>query len=323
MLADADGAAGSAYRDADKRFRLIRGCASEAAAAAAGHLIDVDHPGASVREVAHAHSSLPRAARIFALRDVDGFYVVRGALSEETQLHLARRALTAWAEPPNVSNLTAHHAESARSQLWESHRRGEPRGALLERLSWATLGYHYDWTARQYSDSARGEFPAEVAELAAEIAHACGAGQLRAEAAIVNYYNARSAMGGHLDDAEPDQRTPIVSISVGLSAVYLLGGPTKAVPPLALLLRSGDAVVQGGASRGCYHGVPLVIANTAPVEALRAAAGADDELQDAAEWLVTHRINVNARQVYADARDGDGGRPASRGYGITGRPDPA
>ena len=46
----------------------------------------------------------------------------------------------------------------------------------------------------------------------------------------------------------------------GLDAVYLIGGETKEVAPTAIRLRSGDVVVQGGRSRGYYHGVPRVLA---------------------------------------------------------------
>lgn len=54
-------------------------------------------------------------------------------------------------------------------------------------------------------------------------------------------------MGGHLDDAEPCQTAPIVSISIGLDAIYLLGGRTKATEPLPMLLRSGDVILQARA----------------------------------------------------------------------------
>jgi len=51
-------------------------------------------------------------------------------------------------------------------------------------------------------------------------------------------------MGGHLDDAERCQTVPIVSISLGLDAIYLIGGRTKAQEPIPLLLRSGDVILQ-------------------------------------------------------------------------------
>jgi alkylated DNA repair protein alkB family protein 1 len=128
----------------------------------------------------------------------------------------------------------------------------------------------------------------------------------RPESAIVNFYGVESTMGGHLDDAEPCQRAPIVSLSLGLDAIYLLGGASKAEPPRALRLRSGDVVLQGGASRGFYHGVPRVLAGTLPA-ALEQAAATEGQ-RDVVAWLRAHRMNINVRQVYelpADERRGE------------------
>ena len=105
----------------------------------------------------------------------------------------------------------------------------------------------------------------------------------------------------------PPTGAPIVSISLGLSAVYLLGGPSKAEAPLALLVRSGDVIVQGGASRGHVHGVPRILAGSSPAE-LRgecdgAAGDETEELRAVAEWLGCHRLNVNVRQVFEHAEE--------------------
>ena len=56
-------------------------------------------------------------------------------------------------------------------------------------------------------------------------------------------------MGGHLDDGEPDQENPILSFSLGLSCVFLIGGKTKEERPTAIKLDSGDLVVMSAYSR--------------------------------------------------------------------------
>ena len=99
--------------------------------------------------------------------------------------------------------------------------------------------------------------PARLSELAAQLAAACGL-RLRAQAAILNLYHGGSSMCGHRDDAEPCQSAPIVSISLGMDAVYLLGRESRDVPPVAIRLRAGDVVVQGGASRAY---VPVQLAD--------------------------------------------------------------
>ncbi|CAI8052202.1 Nucleic acid dioxygenase ALKBH1, partial [Geodia barretti] len=80
-----------------------------------------------------------------------------------------------------------------------------------------------------------------------------------AEAGIVNYYHLDSTLSGHTDHSERDLSHPLLSISFGQSAVFLVGGETKSVLPQAITLRSGDVVVMSGASRLAYHGVPKII----------------------------------------------------------------
>ena len=74
----------------------------------------------------------------------------------------------------------------------------------------------------------------------------------------MNYYHDGDTLCGHIDDAEPDLTQPLVSLSLGRPAVFLIGGTTRDIPPTALLLRSGDVVVLSGSSRRCYHGVPRI-----------------------------------------------------------------
>ena len=236
-------------------------------------------------------------ARVCALRGVDGFRLLRSPLSAAQQLQLVEAALCEWIEPPVVTNLDLHHGPCAR--LWLRHQcrqATDPEPSLFARLSWATLGQHYRWTERAYEAERRPDtFPPALARLAAEVAAAAGE-SVCPEAAIVNFYNADSTMGGHLDDAEPCQTAPIVSLSLGLDAIYLIGGPTKAEPPRAVWLRSGDVIIQGGESRGFYHGVPRVVAGTLP-PALEQAAATPGQ-REVVAWLREHRMNVNVRQVY-------------------------
>ena len=130
---------------------------------------------------------------------------------------------------------------------------------------------------------------------------------------------------GHLDDVELTFEAPIVSISLGLSAIFLcglalplsavtrppprhidacawrdrdrLGGRTREEKPRAMLLRSGDVVVMGGASRLLYHGVPRILPATLPPElAHHRLAGTAPHLAHVVDYLSKRRININARQ---------------------------
>ncbi|KAL1503069.1 hypothetical protein AB1Y20_011135 [Prymnesium parvum] len=293
----------TAFRVSEKRFR--RGGEADATP---GSAIDFSHVEASspqykeLVEPVVLESEPPtwlRHARVYSIRGVHGFRFICHALSSTEQLHWARAALQTWPESPGVTNLSPNgnlqSAADTAVSVWEEHKRGSgAQKTRLSKLAWATLGYHYQWSERRYDHSKRSEFPSDLAQLASDLATVAGY-SLQAEAAIVNYYHPGSTMGGHRDDAEPFQKAPIVSVSLGLSAIFLLGGTTRDETPIALMLRSGDVIVQGGESRGYYHGVPRIFADSLPAE-LQAAAKSEED-REIIEWLYTHRINVNVRQV--------------------------
>jgi alkylated DNA repair dioxygenase AlkB len=87
----------------------------------------------------------------------------------------------------------------------------------------------------------------------------CAPVTIEPEASIVNYFPAGTTMGGHVDDAELTYEHPVVSLSLGKSCVFLIGGLTKdAAAPLAMVLRSGYVLLLHGESRLRMHGVAKV-----------------------------------------------------------------
>ena len=149
------------------------------------------------------------------------------------------------------------------------------------------MGYHHNWDTKEYSEKSKTEFPAELATLASEIAKALSWTNYNAEAAIVNYYPTSSTLNPHTDHSERNLSAPLVSISLGLSAVFLIGGRTLAEPPTPILLRSGDVLVMAGESRMAYHALPKVLPTTWE-------GNSDGRV---GEYLSNHRININVRQV--------------------------
>ena len=80
------------------------------------------------------------------------------------------------------------------------------------------------------------------------------------DACLVNRYQAGARLTLHQDKDERDLSAPIVSVSLGISAVILFGGATRSQRPERIQLWHGDIVVRGGPSRLRYHGVlPLTI----------------------------------------------------------------
>jgi alkylated DNA repair protein (DNA oxidative demethylase) len=82
------------------------------------------------------------------------------------------------------------------------------------------------------------------------------------EACLVNFYNGGAKMGLHRDEDEEDFSAPVVSISLGDTAVFRMGGPERGGRTETLKLSSGDVLVMGGPSRLCYHGIDRVLTGT-------------------------------------------------------------
>jgi DNA oxidative demethylase len=82
------------------------------------------------------------------------------------------------------------------------------------------------------------------------------------EACLVNYYAPSTKMGLHQDKDEEDFAAPVVSISLGDTAVFRIGGTTRGGKTSTLKLQSGDVLVMGGEARMCFHGVDRVLSGT-------------------------------------------------------------
>jgi len=107
---------------------------------------------------------------------------------------------------------------------------------VTDKLRWSTLGYHHNWGTKEYSESVKGEFPIDLAKISNLIAIALGYPKYKAEAAIVNYYPESGTLSGHTDHSEHNLSAPLISISFGLDAVFLLGGDSLAVKPVPYML---------------------------------------------------------------------------------------
>jgi DNA oxidative demethylase len=80
----------------------------------------------------------------------------------------------------------------------------------------------------------------------------------RPEACLINLYGSAAKMGSHRDEDEQDVAAPVVSISLGDDATFHIGGLQRSGPKRRVVLRSGDVVVLGGASRMAYHGIDRI-----------------------------------------------------------------
>ena len=103
------------------------------------------------------------------------------------------------------------------------------------------------------------------------------------EACLVNHYGASARMGLHQDRDEQTFDAPVVSLSLGDTAVFRIGGGTRRDPTTSLKLASGDALVFGGPARLAFHGIDRVL------------AGSSTLLEKAG--LEAGRINLTLRRV--------------------------
>jgi alkylated DNA repair protein (DNA oxidative demethylase) len=82
------------------------------------------------------------------------------------------------------------------------------------------------------------------------------------EACLINYYAPDARMGLHQDKDEQDFSAPVVSLSLGDTGLFRVGGLKRSDPTRSVRLTSGDAVVLGGEGRLAFHGVDRILPNT-------------------------------------------------------------
>jgi alkylated DNA repair protein (DNA oxidative demethylase) len=133
---------------------------------------------------------------------------------------------------------------------------------------WNARTYQYESTRADYDDAPVEPLPPEWAALATRLAGEAGF-TCQPDVCILNFYDAEGRMGLHQDKDESAASlaagAPVVSISVGDTARFLIGGVRRREPVQPLLLESGDVFVFGGAARLRYHGVTRILPGTSPL----------------------------------------------------------
>jgi DNA oxidative demethylase len=82
------------------------------------------------------------------------------------------------------------------------------------------------------------------------------------EACLINYYGPAAKMGLHQDRDEDDFAAPVLSLSVGDTCLFRIGGTKRSDATRSLRLASGDALVLGGDARLAFHGVDRIMPGT-------------------------------------------------------------
>ena len=182
----------------------------------------------------------------------DGAVLLRGFAGRfEGDLLPALRAIVAQAPFRHMSTPGGHQMSVAMTNCGDA-------GWVTDRT-----GYRYD-SVDPNSGEKWPAMPAVLRELAAEAAVEGGFEGFAPDACLINRYAPGARMSLHQDKDEQDFDAPIVSVSLGIPAIFLFGGLKRSDKPRRFRLAHGDVVVWGGPSRLFFHGVaPLADAEHA------------------------------------------------------------
>jgi DNA oxidative demethylase len=142
-------------------------------------------------------------------------------------------------------------------------RSGKPMSVRMTNcgpLGWVTdkeRGYRYQATHPE-TGKPWPSIPAALLELWRELARY----PAPPEACLVNYYAESAKMGLHQDKDEEDFAAPVLSLSLGDTGIFRLGGRSRKDPTRAFELKSGDVVVLGGGDRLAFHGIDRILTGT-------------------------------------------------------------
>ena len=173
----------------------------------------------------------------------DGAVLLRGFVRPfEEELIAAVRAVVAQAPFRRMTTPGGYQMSVAMTNCGE-------RGWITDHT-----GYRYD-AIDPRSDTPWPAMPAVFRDLARRAAEQGGYAGFAPDACLVNRYEPGTRLSLHQDKDELDLAAPIVSVSLGLPAIFLFGGLKRGDKPVRYRLTHGDVVVWGGPSRLAYHGV--------------------------------------------------------------------
>jgi DNA alkylation damage repair protein AlkB len=140
-------------------------------------------------------------------------------------------------------------------------------GMLCLGKHWNGLTYKYEPSRSDFDGLTVPAIPQRFADIASAAAQDAGFA-IAPDLCIMNYYAGSAKMGVHQDkDERPETIAagiPIVSVSLGDDARFVVGGLSRRDPTSPVMLKSGDVLIMGGASRLRYHGVTRIVPGTAP-----------------------------------------------------------
>ncbi|MEM7061032.1 MAG: alpha-ketoglutarate-dependent dioxygenase AlkB [Pseudomonadota bacterium] len=197
--------------------------------------------------VAEMKVSKPEAEKLAALpleESIGGFRLLRDAIDSAAQVSILQdcrniiraaplvRPMTGWGKPMSVRMTSAGAC-----------------GWVIDRGRYRYSSQHPE-TGRLWP-----EIPQSILKIWRDYSgwpddpHCC----------LVNWYDASAKMGLHQDKDEDAFQAPVLSVSLGDSARFRIGGLDRKDPTCSTILSSGDVVVMAGEARLCFHGVDRIV----------------------------------------------------------------
>ena len=183
------------------------------------------------------------------LGDLEGFRLLPGRLDRPAQEALRDEV---WAR-----------LKSAPLYIPRMPKSGAPMSVRMTNfgpLGWVTdkdHGYRYE---PAHPDTGRPwpDMPAQLLELWDELTGYAAP----PEACLVNYYEGGAKMGLHVDADEAAWDAPVLSVSLGDTALFRIGGVLRSDPTRGLRLASGDVCLLAGPARRAFHGIDRILPGT-------------------------------------------------------------
>lgn len=153
-----------------------------------------------------------------------------------------------------------------------SHARTKSGGVYsAEMTSCGPLGWWSDRKGTRYCavDPRSGEkwpkMPQVFADMLTTVLSDTDWDDFEPDACLINKYGTGAKMGLHQDKDEVDFTQPIVTISLGATADFLIGGLARFDKPVRFLIESGDVLIMGGESRLRFHGIRKIYPGSSPI----------------------------------------------------------
>lgn len=189
----------------------------------------------------------------------EGFWIFRRRLDTAAQIRMILLARELALKAPLITPVNEHGSEYR-----------------LQITSWGPFGWIDDGSGRRYvreHPKTRQPWPAIPAEVRAVMkaaAREAGCPAFEPDSVLVNFYPAGAAknsrLGLHADRSERNRNAPIVTLSLGQSAAFVLGGAAYSDPTQEIALDGGDVIVMAPPARHFYHAVDRLL-DTSPPEA--------------------------------------------------------